>query len=262
MPLLIVSLQFFLACAPELRLGDLPGSGAGGGGGAGSGEGGSGGSEASGGLNGAAGGGGAGSGAADGVSSSAGGGAGGRDCASDSSCLADDGLVARYFLDDPAIGLGHTQVEDAAEAPLSLALTHDVDMGFADDARRGGLVWTAAETDSRASAAIDGTKIHGALHASRTGTIEAVFSVSEVSAEGSRIVHIGSGTESGRFTLRSEALGQIELWWNGVHCGGAWEVPPSERVVVHGVLDTTVPEPAEVAQNARVLLDNDDSPGR
>ncbi|WP_437580827.1 LamG-like jellyroll fold domain-containing protein [Sorangium sp. So ce887] len=251
MSLLIVSLQLFVACAPELRLGELPGSGSGAAGGAGGADGG--GTAASGSTTGdgsssAAGGGTAepGAGAGEGEGGSGGGGAGGRDCASDSSCLSGDGLVARYFLDEAANGPAPTQVEDAAGAPMPLALTYGEEMGFAaDGAAHSGLSWTAVAADSRASAAIDGTKIHTALHGSRTGTMEAVLSIAEVVVDGSRILHIGSGTESGRFTLRSEQLGQIELWWNGNNCGGAWDAQLPARAVVHVVLDTTVQEPAE-----------------
>ncbi|XXY12969.1 LamG-like jellyroll fold domain-containing protein [Sorangium sp. So ce216] len=249
--LLIVSLHFLAACAPELRLGELPDSGSGAGGGVGSvGSGGAGGSgSGTGGGQSSAGGGGtggSGAGAGGGESASGGGGAGGSDCASTSTCLADDGLVARYFLDEAAAGVAPAQVEDAAGAPVPLALTHGEEMSFsADGAAHSGLSWTATAADSRASAPIDGTKIHAALHGSGTATVEAVLRIAEVIVDGSRIIHIGSGTESGRFTLRSEHLGQLELWWNGNNCGGAWDAQLPARGVVHVVLDTTVQEPAE-----------------
>ncbi|MGK3961572.1 LamG-like jellyroll fold domain-containing protein [Sorangium sp. So ce118] len=252
MPLLIVSLHFIVACAPELRLGELPDSGSGTGGGVGSaGGGGAGGSGsgAGGGSGSAAGGGGtggSGAGAGGGESASGGGGAGGSDCASTSTCLADDGLIARYFLDEATAGVAPAQVEDAAGAPMPLALTYGEEMSFsADGAAHSGLSWTATAADSRASAPIDGTKIHAALHGSGTGTVEAVLRIAEVIVDGSRIIHIGSGQESGRFTLRSEHLGQLELWWNGNDCGGAWDAELPARGVVHAVLDTTVQEPAE-----------------
>ncbi|WP_437923319.1 LamG-like jellyroll fold domain-containing protein [Sorangium sp. So ce291] len=243
--LLIVSLQLLAACAPELRLGELPGSGPGAGGGeSASGGGGAGGSgPGTGGGQSSAGGGGTGG---SGAGAGGGGGAGGSDCASTSTCLADEGLVVRYFLDEAASGVAPAQVEDAAGAPVPLALTHGEEMRFsADGAAHSGLSWTATAADSRASAPIDGTKIHAALHGSGTGTVEAVLRIADVVVDGSRIIHIGSGQESGRFTLRSEHLGQLELWWNGNNCGGAWDAELPERGVVHAVLDTTVQEPAE-----------------
>ncbi|HTN83225.1 MAG TPA: LamG-like jellyroll fold domain-containing protein [Sorangium sp.] len=248
--LLIVSLQLLAACAPELRLGELPGSGPGvGGGESASGGGGAGGSgsDTGGGLSSAGGGGTAGASAgAGGESASGGGGAGGRDCARGPSCLADDGLIARYFLDEAAAGVAPAQVEDAAEAPMPLALTYGPEMSFAaDGAAHSGLSWTAAGADGRASAAIDGTKIQSALQGAVAGTIEAVLRIAEVVENGSRIVHIGTGSEAGRFTLRSETPGQIVLWWNGDYCGGAWDAELPERAVVHGVFDSTVQEPAE-----------------
>ncbi|MGK3992842.1 LamG-like jellyroll fold domain-containing protein [Sorangium sp. So ce1024] len=246
--LLLVSLQLLAACAPELRLGDLPG--AGGASGAASGGGGAG-PELSGASSGGAGGGAAGSGAGTGggEGGSGAGGAGGAgdidDCTRDASCLTDDGLVVRYFLDDAALRIGPTEIEDAAEAPLTLALTTGPEMGFvADGAGHSGLAWTAASGNSRASAPIDGTKIQSLLHGSRTGTIEAVLRITEVSSQGSRIIHIGSDTEPGRFTLRSDRPGQIDFWWNGTSCGGSWDVRIPERAVVHGVFDTTVQAPA------------------
>lgn len=247
--LLLVSIQLLAACAPELRLGDPPG--AGGAGGAASGGGGGAGPDLSGASSGGGGGGTAGdaSGAGGGEGGSGAGGAGGagdiEDCTRDASCLTDDGLVVRYFLDEAALRIVPTQVEDAADAPLSLALTTGPEMGFVGDgAGHSGLAWTAASGNSRASAPIDGTKIQSLLHGSRAGTIEAVLRIAEVSSQGSRIVHIGSGTEPGRFTLRSDRPGQVDFWWNGTNCGGSWDVRIPERAVVHGVLDTTVQEPA------------------
>ncbi|WP_433926408.1 LamG-like jellyroll fold domain-containing protein [Sorangium cellulosum] len=255
--LLMVSLQLFVACAPELRLGELPGSGSGGrssaeGGGAGPDTGGASSSGAGGGTSGsgagAGGGGEGGSGAGvggEGGSAPGGGGAGGTDCARDSSCLTDDGLVARYFLDEARAGSAPTQVEDAAAAPLPLALTHGPEMSFAaDGAGHTGLSWTTAGADGRASVLIDGTKIQSALQGAVAGTIEAVVRIAEVVEGGSRIVHIGTGAEGGRLTLRSEAPGQIVFWWNGDYCGGAWDAELPERAVVHGVFDSTVQEPA------------------
>lgn len=231
MRLRIALLPFLVACAPELRLGELPGSGSGAGGD----------------VTSAEGGGTAGSGAAagGGEDGSAGGGAGGLDCARGPSCLTDDGLVARYFLDEAATGSAPTQVEDAAQAPMPLALTYGPEMSFAaDGAAHSGLSWTAAGADGRASALIDGTKIQSALQGTTAGTIEAVLRIAEVVEGGSRIVHIGTGSEGGRFTLRSETPGQIVLWWNGDFCGGAWDAELPERAVVHGVFDSTVQEPA------------------
>ncbi|WP_437720344.1 LamG-like jellyroll fold domain-containing protein [Sorangium sp. So ce861] len=242
----IALLSLIVACAPELRLGELPGSGAGGGSSAAGGDARSG-SGASGGGGGAAGGGTAGAGAAagGGEGGSAGGGAGGLDCALDSSCLTDDGLVARYFLDEAATGSAPTQVEDAAAAPMPLALTYGPEMSFAaDGAAHTGLSWTAAGADGRASALIDGTKIQSAMQGTTAGTIEAVLRIAEVVEGGSRIVHIGMDAEGGRLTLRSETPGQIVFWWNGDFCGGAWDVELPDRAVMHGVFDSTVQEPA------------------
>ncbi|WP_437806329.1 LamG-like jellyroll fold domain-containing protein [Sorangium sp. So ce1078] len=243
----IALLPFIVACAPELRLGELPGSGSGAGGGSSADGGGGSGSAAGSGEGSAAGGGTAGSGAAagSGEGGSAGGGAGGLDCARDASCLTDDGLIVRYFLDEAATGSAPAQVEDAAEAPMPLALTYGPEMSFGTDgAAHSGLSWTAAGADGRASALIDGTKIQSALQGTIAGTIEAVLRIAEVVEGGSRIVHIGTGAEGGRFTLRSETPGQIVFWWNGDFCGGAWDADLPERAVMHGVFDSTVQEPA------------------
>ncbi|XYH93158.1 LamG-like jellyroll fold domain-containing protein [Sorangium sp. So ce1128] len=249
MPLLLVSLPFIVTCAPELRLGELPDSGSGAGGGVGSaGGGGAGGSgsEAGGGSGTAAGGGGTAGASASAGGGQSGSGGGGSDCASTSTCLTEDGLIARYFLDEAAAGVAPAQVEDAAEAPMPLALTYGPEMSFAaDGAAHSGLSWTAAGADGRASAAIDGTKIQSALQGAVAGTIEAVLRIAAVVQGGSRIVHIGTGSEAGRLTLRSETPGQIVLWWNGDYCGGAWDADLPERAVVHGVFDSTVQEPAE-----------------
>jgi hypothetical protein len=163
--------------------------------------------------------------------------------------LIERGLLTRYFIDEADAGQTVLELQDAAPDPLPLAITYGPELTFATDGENRGLEWTAPELDGRASVAVDGSKLV-ALHGSKTGTIEVVIDVDEVTSSNSRISHIGFDFEGGRFSLTSPTTSRLRLFWQDSELAGDWPVPLAMlgRVVVHAVLDTSLPDPADRAR--------------
>ncbi|RLB63491.1 MAG: hypothetical protein DRI90_06740 [Deltaproteobacteria bacterium] len=165
--------------------------------------------------------------------------------------LVDDGLVARYYLDEAASGQDPTEVLDAAPEPLPLPLTYvnigvDENMTYTEDsAGNRGLAFVAAGHDDRASVAIDGTKILASLHGGHTATYEVVANVLGVSSSISRLSHIG--IESGHnLSLEANSLTRVLVSMNEHGVGGVpVDLPNIGRVVIHAVIDTSQTEPAD-----------------
>ena len=174
----------------------------------------------------------------------AGGAAGGSPAGSS---LVDTGLIVRYYIDEAASGQGPAELVDAAPAPQPLGMVWGPELSYAEDgAGHRGLRWNQIEQYSRATVAVDGTKISGQLHGSTTGTIETVVSVSAVSTSHSRLSHIGQDEEGGRFTLSMPSPSRLQFYTASGR-KGYWEVdfPGLGRIVLHLVLDTTLADPAE-----------------
>jgi hypothetical protein len=114
-------------------------------------------------------------------------------------------------------------------------------MNFTEDGGNRALHWeqiTAGARD-RASVLADGSKIASALDGSHTGTIEVVVDFATLHENGTRLAHIGSGTDRGAFTLRSRENSthvQFSLNNNGT---GDWdaELQGGGRMVLHLVFD-------------------------
>jgi hypothetical protein len=162
--------------------------------------------------------------------------------------LASTGLVVRYFIDEADSGTGPTELQDSAPDPLPLMLYYDDQiMSFTEDSGNRGLHWnriTAGARD-RASVLADGSKIASALDGSQTGTIEVVMDFAMVQEFGTRLVHIGSGTDPGVFTLRShENTTNLQFSLNN-NATGAWDVEfqGGGRMVLHLVFDSRETNP-------------------
>src|SRR5687768_12369678 len=98
-----------------------------------------------------------------------------RDGTTDAQPLVEDGLLARYFIDESAGGAAPSRSEDSAPTPLTLVLTYTNALMFAQPAPgHRALRWTAASDDGRAAAPINGTKISTRLDPSMTFTLEIV----------------------------------------------------------------------------------------
>jgi hypothetical protein len=162
--------------------------------------------------------------------------------------LADTGLVVRYFIDEDDSGTGPTELRDSAPDPLPLMLHYDDQiMSFTEDSGNRGLHWdriTAGARD-RASVLADGSKIASALDGSQTGTIEVVVDFATLHQTGTRLAHIGSGTDGGVFTLKNLADSTNLQFSLNNNATGAWDVEfqGGGRMVLHLVFDSRETNP-------------------
>lgn len=167
--------------------------------------------------------------------------------------LVDTGLIVRYFINEAASGQTPTQLVDSAPNPLNLGLTYTDELSFTESGGNRGLQWTAAGGDARAEVAVNGTKIRNSLNGSQTGTIEVVIDIDDVTGFSSRISHIGSGMQSGEFSLTSTSTGSLTVRVKGFDVGTfPVNLPASGRIVVHAVLDTTL---ATAGNRTRLYVD-------
>jgi hypothetical protein len=173
--------------------------------------------------------------------------------------LVDRGLLVRYYLDEADSGQAPTEALDAAPDPLPLPLTYTPGMSYASVDGHRGLSWNAIELSGRASAPTATNKLAG-LDGLEAATIESVVELSAVSSFNSRISHIGTGSDSGIFTLSTGDPGILNFFWRP----GTAQDPPilaetypvafptRGRVVLHLVLDVAA---ADAASRARLFVD-------
>jgi hypothetical protein len=154
--------------------------------------------------------------------------------------LIDEGLLARWFLDEAAFGTVPTQTADAADEPFDLPIDFaSGDLAWTEENGHRGLRWMVAGGDGAPLRAIAGSKFD-MLQGRRRATIEIVASVEQVISQDSRLFHIGTGADAGDFTLRSDDLNELEFVLEGQSVA-AWAVdlPMLGRAVFHVVFDTT-----------------------
>jgi hypothetical protein len=167
--------------------------------------------------------------------------------------LVDDGLVARYYLDEAADGQAPAEALDAAPAPLNLTLRYVADpctldpvMSYIQDAEgHRGLDFSTAGMDDLAFAEIDESKFIVGLHRGTSATYEVVADIREIHSGQSRLSHIGSETGHA-LSLQSRALSYIGF---EVNTGGETQAPAlldaAGRAVYHAVFDSTEVEPMD-----------------
>jgi hypothetical protein len=182
--------------------------------------------------------------------------------------LVDDGLVARYYLDEAASGQQPGEALDAAPAsalgdPVHLTIRYsNANEGGAggggepgtggmaptvayieDDDGHRGLYFPAAEMPDVAYAALDGTKFTAALHSGTTATYEVVAEILDVSRFLSRLSHIGSGTGH-TLSLETDSTSLIQFTLNDDHAHYAPTLLGQlGRAVYHAVLDIEATDP-------------------
>jgi len=159
----------------------------------------------------------------------------------DVSCLNDDGLVVRYFIDEAATDQDVKELADAAPNPLPLPLTYVSGMSFVEESGHRGLRWNAEGLDGRPTVPVDGTKVAVALEGSQFATIELVIQLEAVDSLSSRIFHIGTGSELGAFSLASQDVTEVRFNLNDNHyVSWSYDVLSAERRVLHTVFDTSL----------------------
>jgi hypothetical protein len=158
--------------------------------------------------------------------------------------LVSEGLLARYHIDEAAMGTVPTELVDSAPNPNNLALSYEGELSYSEVSGHRGLSWSLIEQNSRASIALAGSKFTG-LQAENSATIEMVLELSAVSSSHTRLSHIGEGSDSGNFTLSAPSITRAQLYTSPGGRIGMWQVDfvSLGRVVMHAVLDTAQADP-------------------
>lgn len=170
--------------------------------------------------------------------------------------LDDDGLVARYYLDEDDMGTMPEFARDAALEPLDLPLEYDGTMHYADSFGRRGLAFDQAGADDAARNPVENTKIMGIEGVSLL-TYELVLDLTGGVGAGSHIVHIGS-TGRGTATLAGDDDGELWFSWNDDQVR-RWDYALflGTPHVVHMVVDTAA---VAEASRFRLLVDGAELP--
>jgi len=205
------------------------------------------------------------SGGGSGISSSSGpGGTGGQGGAGQggsggSPVLVDEGLIARYFINEADGGQGggpDFMLHDAAASPQNLPVKTDEVTGepvLVEEQGHWGLRWPTVDSDGRPELPIGGTKIAD-LEGKAKATVELVLSVATVSMNGmngSMLISLGTpvaptnNTTNERLSLKVTSSTDVQFLWDGQMVNpstiaGAWTTRSlSSRRVLHLILDTT-----------------------
>jgi len=157
--------------------------------------------------------------------------------------LFDDGLIARYFIDEAGGGTAPTELHNAIAPAFGLSLSYG-HMDFDEPALgQRGLRWTAIGAAGGASAQLADSTLRQRLDGQTQMTLELVAALAQASdgKDLSRLSHIGPaglGAPSD-LTLALPGRGAIEMYWNGGARAGYWTFSPTDgRRVIHVVLDT------------------------
>ena len=168
--------------------------------------------------------------------------------------LVDDGLVARYFLDEQESGPPTRPVRDAHGTPPFDLQPRTSDSGPLFELNEYGrhVSWTSADSGGQLAAPVGGTRIESTFDNTDTFTIEAVVHVDAADAD-SRIVHLGGIGDQGAFAL-IVTTHSIELSRRGA-LNVSWSVRfPGTRNEV--VLTLTFNGDATAARDRAVLYVN------
>jgi hypothetical protein len=175
--------------------------------------------------------------------------------------LVSRGLVVRYFLDEAPAGQTATVVRDAVDPALDLPMRYDTgDDPLWFEAPSGrGLRFPAIELDGGACAPIAGTKILTALNGSTTGTLEVVAEMTAGSVYGSRLLHIGLGSEWAFSLGFSTVMPPTSVWFGGqfattVAPSNVYRFWPLDVAALGRTVLTLVYDSREVAEADRVRL--------
>jgi len=167
--------------------------------------------------------------------------------------LIDHGLLARWYVDEAEAGQPPISLADSVFPPLDLPLLYGAGSPeFASENDNLGLLWYAVEEDGRAQAPIQGTKIETGLAEHTRATFEIVFALQAVSGSTSRLLHIGTESNSGDFAIGSDSLDSVEIRWAGSQLMRFEATLGESRQVLHVVVDTDQPE---VGDRIRAFLD-------
>ncbi len=119
-------------------------------------------------------------------------------------------LVARYFMDEAAMGTAPSLLHDAAPKAVDLPIIYAGQAHWVSKPSGRGLELSVVSGAAGAWKTINSTKLSTKLDGSTTATIEVVAELHDVDSADSRIVHFGS-SDTSFFCLESESIGSIQL---------------------------------------------------
>ncbi len=172
-------------------------------------------------------------------------GEGSSDSTGTPSPLVDNGLLARWFIDEANAGQTPTELLDVTMLPVALSLTYpDRVMTFDEQGGNRGLRWMTTGNSGRPSALIGGTKLETQLATAQQATIELVLDVEAVLGVTSRFIHFGVGGTS-QLVLGARALDSLEFRWGALVAREFAVDLTGGRQVIHLVIDTTQVRPID-----------------
>jgi hypothetical protein len=178
--------------------------------------------------------------------------------------LVDRGLLARWFLAEAAMGVMPNVTVDAAEEPFDLQIDFSSGLlSWTEAAGQRGITWTISGANGAPIRAVADSKF-AMMHGRTNVTIEIVAAVSAVTSNDSRLFHIGTGSNAGDLSVRSNAIEEVELVVNDSDVA-TWPVNLAAvgRSVFHLVYDSTQPvedDRARLYLNGTFVLPSSTSP--
>lgn len=160
--------------------------------------------------------------------------------------LIDEGLLARWYVDEAAEDQRPTHVLDSQPPAVDLALMYDngsPSYTTIDDNR--GLRWADQGLSGRPQAPIGGTKLLDQLGGATQATFELVLAAQSFDPEASRFIHFGSGGGSGDFVIAARNADELEVRWPFMPDRKFDASFDGSRQVLHVVVDTTLAAPED-----------------
>ena len=149
--------------------------------------------------------------------------------------ISDDGLLARYFMDEAGDGVSPTQLIDVTGSG-NLTIDYSTTVSWTNVDGNRGLVWVGPGRTGRAFAPILDTGVRQLANGTQL-TIELVVAISDLLDTCSRVVHIGGGgAESGTASLCATP-NEVQVRHNDTIRNFAVSLSNVGRTVVHMVVD-------------------------
>ncbi len=158
--------------------------------------------------------------------------------------LLDDGVLARWFVDDAGAGQVARSVGDGVAAGLDLELVVvDDHPQFVEDSQGNrGLQWTGDSAAGRAEALLGDSALGQALMTTPQLTLEMVIELEQVNGDRADLFAIGSAPSVG-IGLAAMNLDEIELLWDEQTVARLPVPGLGERHVLHMTIDTEAAGP-------------------
>lgn len=159
--------------------------------------------------------------------------------------MIDQGLLARWWIDEATEGQGPPTLLDDAKSPLPLSLIYDAGWPVftVQDGSRG-IYWDQVGRNGRAQSTIMGNKLGTLLDDSTTATFELVLSVDGLIGQTSRFLHVGNGSGTD-LAIGSNDFGLLEVRWRNVATMYFSTMWTGDRQILHVVVDTSQPAPVD-----------------